>query len=90
MDWLRYDVRLALRDYIKRPGLALVMIGTLAIGMGVNAVAFGAFDVAMLRRRESVEKDDDVVIGDAFAAACRWRELLWTSYDGKWLYGTLR
>jgi predicted permease len=49
MDWLKYDVRLALRDYIRRPGLALVMIGTLAIGMGVNAVAFGAFESVFFR-----------------------------------------
>jgi len=44
MDWLRYDVRQALRGFRARPGLAAVMIGTLALGLGVNAVAFSAFD----------------------------------------------
>jgi predicted permease len=44
MDWLRYDVRAALRELVRRPGLSLVIILTLAAGLGVNAVAFSAVD----------------------------------------------
>jgi hypothetical protein len=39
--------------------------------------AFGVFDVARLRERERVKKwGGSVVVGDAFAAACRWRRTI--------------
>lgn len=44
MDWLRYDLRAALRELRRRPGLSLVIVLTLAVGLGVNAMAFSAVD----------------------------------------------
>ncbi len=38
------DTRLAFRSLLKRPGAALVMILTLALGLGVNAAIFGVLD----------------------------------------------
>ncbi len=46
---LLLDIRLALRSLFKRPGAALVMIFTLAIGLGVNAAIFGVLDRLVLR-----------------------------------------
>ncbi|HEV7667861.1 MAG TPA: ABC transporter permease [Thermoanaerobaculia bacterium] len=43
------DARLAIRSLIKRPGAALVMILTLAVGLGVNAAIFGVLDRLVLR-----------------------------------------
>ena len=44
MDWLHSDVRPALREFRRRPWLTAIMVGTLAVGLGVNAVAFSAVD----------------------------------------------
>jgi len=46
---LLLDTRLAFRSLAKRPGAALVMILTLAVGLGVNAAIFGVLDALVLR-----------------------------------------
>jgi putative ABC transport system permease protein len=46
---LLLDTRLAFRSLAKRPGAALVMILTLAVGLGVNAAIFGVLDRLVLR-----------------------------------------
>ncbi|MEP7009758.1 MAG: ABC transporter permease [Acidobacteriota bacterium] len=46
---LLLDTRLAFRSLVKRPGAALVMILTLAVGLGVNAAIFGVLDRLVLR-----------------------------------------
>lgn len=46
---LLLDIRLALRSLFKRPGAALVMIVTLAVGLGANAAIFGVLDRLVLR-----------------------------------------
>jgi predicted permease len=49
VDSLRQDLRYACRSLIARPGFALLAILTLAIGIGVNAVAFSAVNALLLK-----------------------------------------
>ena len=50
MDTLRHDLRLAWRQLLARPAFAAAAILTLAIGMGVNAVAFSIVNALLLKR----------------------------------------
>ena len=49
MDSLRQDLRYTFRALRHRPGFALLAILTLAIGIGVNTVAFAAVNALLLR-----------------------------------------
>ncbi len=48
MSQIAQDLRLALRNLRKQPGLALAAIVTLALGIGVNAAIFSIVDSALL------------------------------------------
>jgi predicted permease len=50
MDTLRQDLRLAWRQLSARPAFTTAAILTLAIGMGVNAVAFSIVNALLLKR----------------------------------------
>ncbi len=49
VDGLRLDLRYAVRALVRRPGFALLSVLTLAIGIGVNTVAFSALNALLLR-----------------------------------------
>jgi putative ABC transport system permease protein len=51
MDWLRYDLRAALRLFTRRPGYSLLAVLTLAIGLGMNTVAFSAVNALLFRSK---------------------------------------
>jgi predicted permease len=51
VDPLLTDVRFAFRAVLRRPGFSLLAIVTLAIGIGVNAVAFSAINGVLLKPR---------------------------------------
>ena len=51
VDSLLTDVRFAVRAVLRRPGFSLLSILTLAIGIGVNAVAFSAINGVLLKPR---------------------------------------
>ena len=59
MDSLRQDLRYTVRALLHRPGFALLAILTLAVGIGVNTVAFGAVN-ALLLRPFKVERADRI------------------------------
>src|ERR1700683_1072620 len=43
------DLRHALRSIRRRPGLAVAIVGTLALGIGANTAMFSVIDVTLLR-----------------------------------------
>jgi len=49
MDWLRHDLRHALRLFARRPAFAALAVGTLALGLGVNTVAFSAVNALVFK-----------------------------------------
>ncbi|MBI3400161.1 MAG: ABC transporter permease [Acidobacteria bacterium] len=59
MDWLRHDLRAALRLLARRPGYSLLAVLTLAIGLGVNTVAFGAVN-ALLFRSSRIARGEEI------------------------------
>ena len=49
MDSLRLDLRYALRGLLNRPGFAALAVLTLAVGIGVNAVAFAGLNAFLFK-----------------------------------------
>jgi predicted permease len=49
MDSLRLDLRYAVRSLLSRPGFSAIAILTLALGIGVNTVAFTAMNALLFR-----------------------------------------
>jgi hypothetical protein len=52
MSQLVRDVRFALRSMAKSPGVSLLMIGTLAVGLAANGVIFNVLDAMVVRSFE--------------------------------------
>ena len=49
MSQLVRDVRFALRSMAKSPGVSLLMVGTLAVGLAANGIIFNVLDAMVLR-----------------------------------------
>jgi putative ABC transport system permease protein len=49
MAYVLQDARFAVRGMWKRPGLAILAVGTLAVGVAANAAIFSALDALLLR-----------------------------------------
>src|SRR5678815_4158738 len=53
------DLRYSLRSLLKRPGFSLVVVATLALGIGVNAALFSVFNI--LLRPVPVKEPESIV-----------------------------
>ncbi len=49
MDSLLRDLRFSTRSLLKRPGLAIIAIVTLAIGIGANSATFSVVNALLLK-----------------------------------------
>jgi putative ABC transport system permease protein len=66
MDTMLQDVRYALRQFVRRPGVAAVAVLSLAIGIGGNALIYGLVDGYVLRPFPYPDPDRLVGIGVNF------------------------
>ena len=64
MTTLLSDARHALRSALRRPGVPLVVVLTLAVGIGANVAMFSAFHEALIRPLPYVEPER-LVLGRA-------------------------
>ena len=62
MDQLRRDVRFAFRSIRRNPGISLIAVISLALGIGANASIFSAVDVFMLQPLPFPEADELVTL----------------------------
>ncbi len=49
LDDAVFDVRVGLRGFVKRPGLSVAVVATLALGLGASAVVFASISAVLLR-----------------------------------------
>ena len=61
-SWLSHDLRFALRSFRSNPGFTIVVILTLAIGIGANSSIFSLMDQVLLRALPVVEPERIVVL----------------------------
>ena len=85
MDSFHLDLRYALRSLLSRPGFSLTTIVTLALGIGVNAVAFSAINALLLRPFDMPDADRlgwIMVQGEGNASGLATRAALRAYTDG--------
>src|ERR1700689_3450395 len=63
MQTLYYDLRFALRQLVKAPGMALLAILTLALGVGANTAIFTVIESVLLQPLPYAHSDRLVYIG---------------------------
>ena len=60
MDTIWHDIRYSVRMLVKKPGFTVVVVLTLALGIGANTTIFSFLDRVILRPL-SVEKPRELV-----------------------------
>lgn len=61
-DAVRYDVRLALRGFRRRPFFTAMIVATLALGIGANSTMFGLLDQLLFQAPPHITDPDRVAL----------------------------
>ncbi len=80
MHSLWHDIRFSIRTLLKRPGFSLVAIGTLALGVGVNAALFSVFNAFVLKPLPVKDPDSLVSVEGVDAQGQRRRLFSYRDY----------
>jgi len=77
------DLRFGLRSLLKRPGFALIAVGTIALGIGANTAIFSVANALLLRSLPYADSNRLVMVGESnkdgpgntgYATFVDWRE----------------
>jgi putative ABC transport system permease protein len=79
MNTVLHDLRFALRTLVQRPGFSLVIIATLALGIGANAAIFSVINAVVLKPLPFHDPDRLVHIWENYPKGSRYR---WGSDQG--------
>jgi putative ABC transport system permease protein len=92
MQMLRYDLRFALRQLRKTPGMALLAVLTLALGIGANTAIFTVIESVLLRPLPYSHAQSLVTIGPpsdkATSGALSWLDCRDIAAQSRLLAGT--
>ncbi len=64
-----HTLRVAARTLLQRPGLTLLVVVTLALGLGANAAIFGIIDALVLRPFPAAETEGIVMLTETAPGA---------------------
>ena len=81
LDDVRRDVRYALRALYKHPGLAAVIVVTLALGIGANTAVFSVINTVILRSLPVERPDELVELLFKFPGDPRLNSYWWKHYE---------
>ena len=76
VDLIMNDIRITLRNLVKRPVYALLVIATLAVGIGANTAVFSLVDGVLLR---------EMPYKDPGRLAFMWTKLDWIGVPRAWI-----
>ncbi len=75
------DLRIALRSYTRRPGFALMVVLTLALGIGATGAVYSVVDGLLFRPAAGVEDPGRLVqIARSYDQDPRWDSWSWPAY----------
>ena len=81
LDDLQRDTRYAFRSLYKNPGFALVVVVTLALGIGANTAVFSVINTVVLRSLPVERPDDLVELLFKFPGDPRLNSYWWKHYE---------